>query len=72
MNLYVGTSGYSYKEWKATFYPADMSTKGMLHFYGERFKTVEINSSTTIFTIYSKWPARIVPISALHGINCTE
>jgi hypothetical protein len=21
MNLYVGTSGYSYKEWKGTFYP---------------------------------------------------
>jgi uncharacterized protein YecE (DUF72 family) len=21
MNLYVGTSGYSYKEWKVKFYP---------------------------------------------------
>jgi uncharacterized protein YecE (DUF72 family) len=36
MNLYVGASGYSYKEWKGTFYPADMSAKGMLHYYGER------------------------------------
>jgi hypothetical protein len=25
MNLYVGTSGYSYKEWKGTFYPDDLS-----------------------------------------------
>jgi uncharacterized protein YecE (DUF72 family) len=45
MNLYVGTSGYSYKEWKGAFYPADMSAKGMLHYYGERFRTVEINNT---------------------------
>jgi uncharacterized protein YecE (DUF72 family) len=45
MNLYVGASGYSYKEWKGTFYPADMSAKGMLHYYGERFRTVEINNT---------------------------
>ncbi|MEM5786214.1 MAG: DUF72 domain-containing protein [Syntrophobacteraceae bacterium] len=45
MNLYVGTSGYSYKEWKGAFYPVDISAKGMLHYYGERFKTVEINNT---------------------------
>ena len=45
MNLYVGTSGYSYKEWKGNFYPEDMSAKGMLHYYGERFRTVEINNT---------------------------
>jgi len=45
MNFYVGTSGYSYKEWKGNFYPDDMSAKGMLHYYGERFKTVEINNT---------------------------
>jgi uncharacterized protein YecE (DUF72 family) len=45
MNLYVGTSGYSYKEWKGTFYPEDLPEKQMLHFYGERFRTVEINNT---------------------------
>jgi uncharacterized protein YecE (DUF72 family) len=45
MNLYVGTSGYSYKEWKGTFYPKDLPDKQMLHFYGERFRTVEINNT---------------------------
>ena len=45
MNFYVGTSGYSYKEWKSTFYPVDMSAKGMRHYYGERFRTVEINNT---------------------------
>src|SRR5204862_7587560 len=45
MNLYVGTSGYSYKEWKGTFYPDDLPDKQMLRFYGERFRSVEINNT---------------------------
>lgn len=45
MGLYVGTSGYSYKEWKGAFYPKDLPVRQMLHFYGERFRTVEINST---------------------------
>src|ERR1700704_1745994 len=45
MNLYIGTSGYSYKEWKGPFYPEDLPDKQMLRFYGERFRTVEINNT---------------------------
>jgi len=45
MNLYVGTSGFSYKEWKGTFYPEDLPDKQMLRFYGERFRSVEINNT---------------------------
>jgi uncharacterized protein YecE (DUF72 family) len=45
MNLYVGTSGYSYKEWKGTFYPRNLPMKEMLRYYGERFRTVEINNT---------------------------
>src|SRR5205823_2541043 len=45
MNLYVGTSGYSYKEWKGTFYPEGLPEKQMLRFYGERFRAVEINNT---------------------------
>jgi uncharacterized protein YecE (DUF72 family) len=45
MTLYVGTSGYSYKEWKGSFYPKDLSEKEMLRYYGERFRTVEINNT---------------------------
>jgi len=43
MNLYVGTSGYSYKEWKGSFYPEKLPAKQMLKYYGEHFRTVEIN-----------------------------
>jgi uncharacterized protein YecE (DUF72 family) len=45
MDLYVGTSGYSYKEWEGKFYPMDLPVRQMLRFYGERFRTVEINST---------------------------
>jgi uncharacterized protein YecE (DUF72 family) len=45
MDLHVGTSGYSYKEWKGPFYPKDLPAKQMLHFYGEHFRTVEINNT---------------------------
>src|SRR5213592_3476438 len=45
MNLYVGTSGYYYKEWKGTFYPDELPDKQMLRFYGEHFRTVEINNT---------------------------
>ena len=45
MNFYVGTSGYSYKEWKGSFYPEDVSTDKMLRYYGGQFGAVEINNT---------------------------
>jgi uncharacterized protein YecE (DUF72 family) len=45
MNIYVGTSGYSYKEWKGKFYPEKISPKEMLRFYSGRLNTVEINNT---------------------------
>lgn len=42
-NVYVGTSGYNYPEWRGNFYPEKFSTDKMLAFYAERFPTVEIN-----------------------------
>lgn len=43
MNIWVGTSGYNYPEWKGTFYPQKLPTNKMLPYYAERFSTVEIN-----------------------------
>ena len=45
MNLHVGTSGYSYKEWKGSFYPEKIPAKEMLRFYSGRLSTVEINAT---------------------------
>jgi len=43
MNLWIGTSGFQYPEWKGTFYPEDLPVAKMLPFYSERFSTTEIN-----------------------------
>jgi len=43
--LLAGASGYSFKEWKGSFYPADMKPESMLKFYAERLPTVEINNT---------------------------
>ncbi len=45
MKLSVGTSGYSYKEWKGPFYPADLPAGEMLGYYAERLPAVEINNT---------------------------
>jgi uncharacterized protein YecE (DUF72 family) len=45
MRLFAGTSGYSYKEWKGSFYPADLPADQMLRSYAERLPAVEINNT---------------------------
>ncbi|MGH9364293.1 MAG: DUF72 domain-containing protein [Thermoanaerobaculia bacterium] len=45
MKLFVGTSGFSYKEWKGSFYPEDLPAAEMLRYYGERLPAVEINNT---------------------------
>ena len=43
--LSAGASGYSFKEWKGSFYPESMKPDGMLAWYAERLPTVEINNT---------------------------
>src|SRR5215204_3337475 len=43
--LYTGTSGFAYKEWKGSFYPADLPESKMLAYYAENFGAVEINNT---------------------------
>ena len=45
MKLYVGTSGYSYKEWKGSFYPQQISASEMLPYYAARLPAVELNNT---------------------------
>jgi uncharacterized protein YecE (DUF72 family) len=45
MQFFVGTSGYSYKEWKGSFYPPKLPAKEMLGFYAQHFSTVEMNNT---------------------------
>jgi uncharacterized protein YecE (DUF72 family) len=45
MQIFVGTSGFSYKEWKGSFYPEKLKQADMLRYYAERFSAVEINNT---------------------------
>jgi len=36
MALYIGTSGWAYKEWKPDFYPQDVPQRAFLEYYGSQ------------------------------------
>jgi uncharacterized protein YecE (DUF72 family) len=41
----IGTSGYSYDDWREVFYPAGLPKGAMLEYYTRFFNTVEINAT---------------------------
>ena len=43
--IYVGTSGFSYAQWKGTFYPEKLPAREFLSFYARHFSTTEINNT---------------------------
>lgn len=45
MELWVGTSGFSYKEWVGSFYPPKTRGGEMLRFYAGRLRAVEIDNT---------------------------
>lgn len=45
MRLVVGTSGFSYPEWRGSFYPEGLADTDMLKSYSERLPSVEINNT---------------------------
>ena len=45
MKVLPGTSGFSYKEWKGSFYPEDLPAEEMLRYYASKLPAVEINNT---------------------------
>lgn len=43
--LRIGTSGYSYADWKGPFYPSDLPQRDFLPYYATHFDACEINFS---------------------------
>jgi uncharacterized protein YecE (DUF72 family) len=43
--LWAGASGYSFKEWRGSFYPENLQPEAMLAWYAQRLPTVEINNT---------------------------
>jgi uncharacterized protein YecE (DUF72 family) len=74
MKLHVGTSGYSYKEWKGNFYPEDLPAKEMLSFYSRRLPAVEINNTFYRLpqaSMMDNWKAQ-VPAGFRFSIKATQ
>jgi uncharacterized protein YecE (DUF72 family) len=43
--IYIGTSGWHYRHWIGTFYPAGTKSEHQFDYYKQHFNTVEINNS---------------------------
>ena len=64
MHILVGTSGWSYKEWKGSFYPPDLPADDMLRHYATKLPTVEINNSFYRIPrekVLMEWAAQVPP-----------
>ncbi|MCC2646477.1 MAG: hypothetical protein K0R02_542 [Rickettsiaceae bacterium] len=67
MKNYIGTSGWSYGNWKEVFYPKDLRQTEWLAFFAKNLNSVEINSTfyaspriSTIDKWYNTTPANFV------------
>jgi uncharacterized protein YecE (DUF72 family) len=45
MQVYIGTSGWQYADWKGRFYPKEVPQKEWLPYFSARFPTVEVNNT---------------------------
>jgi len=43
--IHIGTSGWSYKHWRNTFYPSELKVKDQFSYFTKKFNTVEINNT---------------------------
>jgi uncharacterized protein YecE (DUF72 family) len=64
MLLRTGTSGFSYDEWRGSFYPENLPAREMLRFYAEHLRAVEINN--TFYRLPSEkvlrqWSEQVAP-----------
>jgi uncharacterized protein YecE (DUF72 family) len=74
MRIFAGASGYSFEEWKGTFYPPELKADGMLAYYSARLPTVEINNTFYRMPrteMLDNW-ARTVPASFRFAIKASR
>jgi uncharacterized protein YecE (DUF72 family) len=45
-SILIGTSGWTYRDWRGRFYPEKLPQREWLAYYAERFPTVELNVTT--------------------------
>jgi uncharacterized protein YecE (DUF72 family) len=68
MEWYIGTMGFSYKDWVGVFYPEGLGAREYLTYYSRIFNAVEIDSSfygTPRLSSIERWAARTAMDSSL-------
>jgi uncharacterized protein YecE (DUF72 family) len=61
---FIGTSGWTYTDWKGLFYPSGLPRSRWLEYYASQFSTVEINATfygTFKDKTYRSWRDRVPP-----------
>ena len=69
--VWAGASGYSFKEWKGSFYPERTRPEDMLACYAQRLPTVEINNTFYQMpraSVLEHW-AEVVPVGFRFAIK---
>ncbi|MGV9355744.1 DUF72 domain-containing protein [Streptomyces misionensis] len=64
MTLFVGTSGWQYKDWRDLVYPAGVPARLWLEEYARLFATVEINNAfyrLPSYDTFAAWRVRVPP-----------
>ena len=64
--IYIGTSGYFYKNWVGEFYPADIKTHELFNYYAKHFNSLELNSTFYRFpkiTTLKSWKYKLKKIN---------
>jgi uncharacterized protein YecE (DUF72 family) len=62
--IWVGTSGWQYRDWRGVFYPAGLPQDRWLASYADRFPTVEVNNSFYRLperTAFERWREQTPP-----------
>ena len=70
----IGTSGYVYKDWRGTVYPAGLPSRAWLGYYAEHFDTLELNSAfyrLPTAVAYDGWRAQ-VPSDFLFAVKASR
>lgn len=72
--ILIGTSGYSFPDWRGTFYAREIPNGEMLNFYAQHFSCAEINSTyyripppKVFFHMGNKTPERFEFIVKVHA-----
>jgi len=74
VRILAGTSGFSYKEWKGSFYPEDLPDAEMLRYYAGKLSAVEINNTFYRMPrseMLSRW-AEQVPDGFLFALKASQ